>query len=196
MAGQKYGGRSRSDRRPKGASGPGNWAANKGKRCLLPPFLANANQNHQQISDWYKARRKQQRAEPSQPKAVLDLTGGTRRKLAPYQFHHAYSIRFYRPKDSPLRELVSEYWERRKEKEIIDRLSPFISNNNFDSPITFHGAVMRWKCSLLTDEECQEHQDWITQNLLEREKEEKQPWSATQGVGEDELTAENKYIQG
>ena len=46
------------------------------------------------------------------------------------------------------------------------------------------------------DEERQEHQDWIDWRVLEREEETKQPWSATQDADEDELTAENKYIQG
>ena len=53
---------------------------------------------------------------------------------------------------------------------------------------------MRWKCSLFTDEERQEHQDWIDKKALEKE-ETKQPWNALRDVDEDELTVENKYIQ-
>ena len=55
---------------------------------------------------------------------------------------------------------------------------------------------MRWKCSLLTDEEHQEHQEWINANLLEREEAMKRPWKARQEAeGSDELCAENEYIQ-
>ena len=54
---------------------------------------------------------------------------------------------------------------------------------------------MRWKCSLLTGEERQEHQDWIDQRALEREQEMKQPWKAMQDEDEDRLATENKYIQ-
>jgi hypothetical protein len=61
--------------------------------------------------------------------------------------------------------------------------------------LEFHNAVMRWKCSLLTDEERQEHQDWIDQRALKEEEEMEQPWKAAEETGSDELYVENTYIQ-
>jgi len=46
------------------------------------------------------------------------------------------------------------------------------------------------------DEEREEHQEWIDQRTLERVEEAKQPWGAAQDADEDELTTENRYIQG
>jgi hypothetical protein len=54
---------------------------------------------------------------------------------------------------------------------------------------------MRWKSSLLTDEERQEHQDWIDRELADREEKLKKPWKATADVNASELTAENEYLQ-
>lgn len=54
---------------------------------------------------------------------------------------------------------------------------------------------MRWKCSLLTEEEREELQSWIDDELLEKEEEETHPWRAGQEDGMDELSAENEYIQ-
>ena len=55
---------------------------------------------------------------------------------------------------------------------------------------------MWWKCSLLTDEEHQEHQDWINGHAVEKEEEIQQPWKAMRrGEGVDELSTENEYIQ-
>lgn len=125
------------------------------------------------------------------------MTGKNDRKPAPYQFHHAYSVRFFQPKDSPLRTEVQDLWKRREEQSVVDLLGPFadkggLSNNR----LGFHASVMRWKCSLLTDEARQEHQDWIDQKAQEKEDEVKKPWKAMQDTGEDELSTENKFIQG
>ena len=54
---------------------------------------------------------------------------------------------------------------------------------------------MRWKCSLLTEEEHEELEDWIASLVVEKEELMRQPWKAGQEEGEDELLAENKYIQ-
>lgn len=126
---------------------------------------------------------------------LLDLTGKADRKPAPQQFHHAYSIRFYRPKDSPLRKEVEGLWKQREEQSVITKLTPFMTTGSFNVHLDFHNAVMRWKCSLLTDEERQEHQDWINQNALEKEKEMKEPWRAMRGEDDDVDTTENEHIQ-
>jgi len=123
------------------------------------------------------------------------LTGKSGRKPAPLQFHQAYSVRFFQPKGSLLREEVGKLWNKREEKSTINLLTPFTTNGNLDSYLPFHAAVMRWKCSSLTDEERQETQDWIDQKVLEKEEGMKRPWSVANDVGEDELAAENKYIQ-
>ena len=118
------------------------------------------------------------------------MTGKSSRKPAPHQFHHAYSLCFYQPKDSPLRQEVEDLWNRRKEKSVIDQLTPFMNaGDSCNRRLGFHNTVMRWKCSLLTDVERQELQDWIDKKVLEKEEETKQPWKATQ------YTAENDYIQ-
>ena len=124
------------------------------------------------------------------------MTGKADRKPAPHQFHHGYSIRFYRPKDSPLRKEAEDLWERRKEESIIAKLTPFMATGgSFDKYLDFHNALMRWKCSLLTDEERQEHQEWIDQDLLEREEGTKEPWKVTRGEDDDAEPTENEYIQ-
>ena len=44
-------------------------------------------------------------------------------------------------------------------------------NEHSNRRLGFHNAVMWWKCSLLTDEERQEHQNWIEEHVLEKEEE-------------------------
>lgn len=68
-------------------------------------------------------------------------------------------------------------------------------NEHSDRRLGFHNAVMRWKCSLLTDEERQEHQNWIEEHVLEKEEEIKRPWTATMEKGAEESSTENEYIQ-
>ena len=167
-------------------------------RLRFPPSNDWAlNTDCQQIHEWYKAFRSKQ-DQPHQPKGLLDLTGKGGRKPAPLQLHHAYSVRFFRPKDSPLRQEVEDLWNRREEKAVIDQLTPFKSSGDpRDLRLAFHNTVMRWKSSLLTDEERKELQDWIGEKVREKEEEMNQPWKATQGaLRTDELSAENEYIQG
>lgn len=61
------------------------------------------------------------------------------------------------------------------------------SDGSSDVRIEFHNAVMRWKCSNLTDEEHQEVQDVIERRA--REKEEVKQYTG------DELSKENEVIQ-
>jgi hypothetical protein len=104
---------------------------------------------------------------------------------------------FYQPEDSKLRPEIKALWKRRKEQSVIDLLSPFVSTDDISGHyISFQNTAMRWKCSTLTDEVRQEVQDWIDENLLEKEDDVAHPWKATQGDDEDELVAENRYIQG
>ena len=159
----------------------------------------SADHGCQQIHDWYKNHRKKD-PQASQPNTPLDLSGQSSRKYAPYQFHHAFSIRYFRDQDSdsPLHKEVDDLWNRRKEQSVVDLLAPFMDCNMNDgsySHLQFHNAVMRWKCSHLTDEERQEHQEWIDQRQLEKDDVLKRPWKAMQGEGDDELVAENSYIQ-
>lgn len=147
----------------------------------------------QQIREWYKTRRKT--GTHAQPKELLDLTGKTTRKPIPYQLHHAYSIRYYRDPNSPLRKEVDDLWDRREDKEVIEQLATFTKSDDLssDNRLSFHNAVMRWKCSLLTEEELQELEEWITNSLAEKEEAISKPWKA--GQDEGELSAENEYIQ-
>ena len=85
-----------------------------------------------------------------------------------------------------------------QEQSVINLLAPFMDSSMDDgsySHLQFHNAIMRWKCSCLTDEECQEHQEWIDQKQLEKDNVVKHPWKAMQGEGNDKLVIENSYIQ-
>ena len=117
------------------------------------------------------------------------------RKLTPHQFHQAYSILYYRPKKSPLREEIDNLWKRREEQEVIDLLSPFtkLDKPTADTRLNFHNTAMRWKCSLVTEEERQEVEEWIANSVLWKEEEISKPWKAEEG--NDEQSMENEFIQ-
>jgi hypothetical protein len=113
--------------------------------------------------------------------------------LQPYQ---AYSTRFFQPKGSPLRDEVADLWQRRAEQEVVDNLSPFmVGEVGGDRRLHFHNAVMRWKCSKLSEGEKQDLQIWINKEVEERWDAIKHPWRNPQVEDVDELTAENQYIQ-
>jgi len=162
-------------------------------RLVLAFLRACADQFCQQIQEWYKTRRKA--GTQPQSKGILDLTGKTQRKPTPYQLHHAYSIRYYREAGSPLRTEVDDLWNRRAAGDVIEQLSPFSKAKDLStgSRLNFHNAVMRWKCSSLDEEEIQEMEEWIANNVVEKEQDISKPWKA--GEDEDELSAENEYIQ-
>ena len=147
----------------------------------------------QQIHDWFKNNKRVNGSRPT--KGLLDLSGKTQRKVTPLQFHQAFSIRYFRDLDSPLRNEVKDLWERRDKEPVLKLLDGFWAPEHPHDPLKFHNAVMRWKCSLLTPEEQQEHQEWIDQNTLEREEEAEQPWKAARETTNDELSAENEHIQ-
>ena len=163
---------------------------------FLPRDWALNRTDRQQIHEWYKAFRSKQ-DQPHQSKELLDLAGKSNRKPAPLQLYQAYSVRFSRPKDSPVRQEVEDLWNRREEKSVVDQLTPFMNSGDpLNSRLAFHNTVMRWKCSLLTDEERKELQDWIAERVVEKEEEMNRPWRATQDTScADELSAENEYIQ-
>jgi len=160
-------------------------------RFSTASFGTHADVNCQQIHDWYKNRRKT--GVQAQPKTLLDLTGKATRRLTPYQLHQAYSIKYFRPSDSPLRKEVADLWVRRDEPEVVNTLTPFMKTDFAVNRLNFHNAVMRWKCSLLTQEEIQTLEDWIAESLHTKEEEMMKPWMV--GTSEDELSAENKFIQ-
>jgi len=87
-------------------------------------------------------------------------------------------------------------WNRRKEKAVIEMLSPFmVQESDGDKRLHFHNAVMRWKCSLLTEEETLELQAWIDEDIRKRLVDVEEPWTTLQTDGVDEPTAENLYVQ-
>ena len=97
------------------------------------PLLGTTNPiNCQQIHDWYKNCKRS--PAPQLNKGLLDLTGKSTRKPALLQFHHAFSVRFFRPKGSPLRQEVKDLWERRQEKSVIDLLTPFMNTEDTTTP--------------------------------------------------------------
>jgi hypothetical protein len=102
----------------------------------------------------------------------------------------------FQPTDSPLREEVEDLWARRKEQEVIDKLSPFMfKGEHSDTRMLFHNAVMRWKCSLLHEDEHRELQEWIESDVARKWDIIQYPWKPSQGDGVDDLTAENQYVQ-
>ena len=52
---------------------------------------------------------------------------------------------------------------------------------------------MHWKCSLLTEAELKDMNDWIANTVLKKEEELSKPWKTERG--EDVLSVENEYIQ-
>ena len=88
-------------------------------------------------------------------------------------------------------------WKRRKQEAVIELLSPFmVQELDGDVRLHFHNAVMRWKCSLLGEDEKLKLQAWIDEDLEERLANALEPWRALQSDKVDELTAENQYVQG
>ena len=110
--------------------------------------------------------------------------------------YQAYSNVYFKPEESPLRDEVQDLWERRGEQEIIDKLSPFANRgDNFNNRMLFHNAVMRWKCSLLNEDERRQLEEWVENDAQERWEEVKHPWKVKQTQDMDEMTAENRFIQ-
>ena len=125
----------------------------------------------------------------------MDLTGKSARKPVPLQPYQAYSARYFQP-NSPLREEVDDLWNRREEQEVIDILSPFmVGEASHNRRLFFHNAVMKWKCSKLSEDEKEELQAWIEDEVDERWDAIKHPWKNPQVEEADELTVENQYIQ-
>ena len=134
------------------------------------------------------------------PVCLLDLSGKSRRKKPPYQLHQAFSVLYWKPKDSPLRREVLDLWERRNEASVRETLKPFLkattkSSTTSSEKLVFHIAVMRWKCSLLTPEELAMLQDWIKKQQKDRKKAQALPWSSEAAEHGDKQFAENVHIQ-
>lgn len=148
----------------------------------------------QQIHNWFKNIRKS--GDPSLPTATVDLTGNPPRKPPPLQPHQAYSVQHHRADDAPLRAEVEDLWVRRQEQGVIDTLTPFsIQEGDLNVRLHFHNAVMRWKCSLLTEDESSDLQEWIESDAERKWTDVREPWRALQTEDTDELTAENQYVQ-
>ena len=160
-------------------------------------LAARADWTSQQIHQWYKTLRKSLKNPPPPKPLLLDLTGAPIRKPTPLQFHHAYSIRYFRPNHSPLRTEVKDLWNRRKEQEVIDILPDFLDDDTTTDTthLNFHNAVMRWKCSLMNEEERQDLQKWIDESTQEKSVVLDYLWKAGLEDGADELSAENEYVQ-
>ncbi|KAF9777600.1 hypothetical protein BJ322DRAFT_1114895 [Thelephora terrestris] len=153
------------------------------------------SRRERQISDWFKNARKRNPT-PSKPKPVLDLSGKNSRRPLPLQLHQAYSVRFSRPEESPLRKEVDDLWKRRKSPDVVQQLTPFmLQAADFNNRMLFHNGVMRQKVSLLTVEERLELQAWIDEETQTRINLALRPWEACLAEGEDKLMAENQYIQ-
>lgn len=132
----------------------------------------------------------------SPPTHFLDLTGKSTRKPPPLQPHQAYSVIHFRPDQSPLREEVQDLWDRRDDEDVKKMLSSFVVNEGQNNKrILFHNTVMRWKCSLLSQDEQRELQEWIKDDERKRWDAIRYPWRALQTTDVSEMTAENQHIQ-
>ena len=101
----------------------------------------------------------------------------------------------FQPDDSPVRKEVKDLWTRRKEKDVVDQLSAFKGQQDADSPMLFHNAVMRWKCSLLSEDERHELQAWTERDVEKKWDAIQHPWRVCKDEEVDDLTAENQFIQ-
>ena len=92
---------------------------------------------------------------------------------------------------------MNHLWEHRQEQEVADLFSPFmVKGEDSDTRMLFHNAVMRQKCSLLTEDEKAKFQVWIDDDVQRRWEGIKEPWKTTGSKDISELTAENQYVQG
>ena len=124
------------------------------------------------------------------------MTGKGARRPSPLQDYQAYSVIHYQPEDSPLREEVEDLWARRKEKDVVDKLSPFmLKEKHTDTRMLFHNAVMRWKCSLLSEDEQCKLWEWIENDTEKKWYMIQHPWKSFQDEEVDDLTAENQFVQ-
>ena len=159
---------------------------------------------YQRIANWFKGERKKQKhaAVPytdSKPR-VLNLSGNSKRKKPPYQLYQAYSICYWRPDGSPLRQEVEDLWARRTESSVQELLRPFFkdtvkASTSTSQKLLFHVAVMRWKCSLLGPDELAVLNDWIGEQAKSKEAARALPWMTEAAEHGDDLFAENTYIQ-
>jgi hypothetical protein len=70
-----------------------------------------------------------------------------------------------------------------------------INKADYDSQMLFHNGVMRWKCSLLNEQEKLDLQAWVDNDIVKRWEDIQKPWKSLQTEDTDELTAENQYVQ-
>jgi hypothetical protein len=70
-----------------------------------------------------------------------------------------------------------------------------INKADYDSRMLFHNGVMRWKCSLLNEQEKLDLQAWVDDDIAKRWEDIQKPWKSLQTEDMDELTAENQYVQ-
>jgi hypothetical protein len=148
----------------------------------------------QQITNWFKNNRRKKGT--SAPKPILDLTGKAGRKPCPLQLHQAYSIKYYQDEASPLRPIVEDLWKRRKQRAVLDELSPhMVGEKGINNRMIFHNAVMRLKYSQLPESEKQQLQEWIKEEVEDRWDAARYPWKNPDGDEAENLTAENKYVQ-
>jgi len=71
-----------------------------------------------------------------------------------------------------------------------------VKETDCDTRMLFHNAVMRQKCSLLTEDEKADLQAWIDDDIQKRWEGIREPWKMTGSKDVSELTAENQHVQG
>ena len=128
------------------------------------------------------------------------MTGKSNRKARPYQLYQAYSVLYWRPPKSPVRQELEDFWGKRHEEGIRNKLRPFLKEAIGSSPaksekLVFHQAFMRWKVAGLTSDELDELRSWIKEQQQLKEQANLQLWLQEAEEHGDPLFAENLHIQ-
>lgn len=169
-----------------------------GVRFTFTYVRSIVDSQRQRVTNWYKELLKSSKKGcsqgPYQRPRPLDLTGRSARKKPPYQPPQAFSILYWRPKDSLLRHQVNDLWAERQSDAVRGSLNPFINADKNIMSLTrlqFHMAVMQWKCSLLSPDELETLHSWIDEQRVLNDC----PWAEEAKAYGDGLAAENRHMQ-
>ena len=152
----------------------------------------------QYVHNWFTHRHRKARSTPSVPEPLLDLSGKYSRKRIPMQQWQAFSVLYYRPKNSTLRPEVISLFNRRNDPTAVRYLKDFFPPDADVATmdyLAFLSAFLRERCTRLTREEEDEVRTHIeTQHSIAVEHQD-QPWFLDEDFEKNPILAENKYTQ-
>jgi len=129
---------------------------------------------------------------------VLDLAGKHSRKKPPLQKWQAFSVLYYRPEDSPLRDEVKALFEKRDNPSAVAFLTEFLPPGTDIQTIdrlTFFSAFLRERCTRLSADEEVEVQAHIEEQQQRDEEHRDRPWFLDDDYEDKPLLVENRFIQ-